>query len=190
MRGEFFGLIRPVLMGLMLVLCWQPSVSLAAAPPQALKPAIQSYNARQYRQAIMQLKAMSGADANNPYTHYYLALSYQGLRQYAAAEQEYKWNYERSLDKDLRYKSWQGLQGLLATKVTSIAAASDKSDPAGAVGTGSNPAAANLVTNSNRVSNSPAATLKSSKFIFDGSTRGRVSTPFQMEWRPGCSRHR
>jgi len=162
--------------------------AVASEPPPALKNAIAAYNAKQYGQAISQLNAATGAAANSPYKHYYLALSHQALGQFGEAEREYQWNYTRTLDQDLRYKSWQGLQGLASAKhVKASSLASGSSTGSSAATSGSSPTAV-ASSNSGGVSNSRPN--NTSKFILDGSTRKNVANPYDFQWHPGCPRHR
>jgi tetratricopeptide (TPR) repeat protein len=83
------------------------------------KPAdkgIAAYNAKQYSDAIPLLQDAVAANPKDGTAHYYLALSNQALGRRAEAEREYRWNYDNGTDKDLKYKSWQGLVALSRSK--------------------------------------------------------------------------
>lgn len=80
--------------------------------PAAVQKAAQLYGAGNYAQALAILDEVGGVEADNPYTRYYKALCYQGLNQIEAAQKEYYWLYQFCANADIRYKAWQGLQGL------------------------------------------------------------------------------
>lgn len=90
-------------------------LAVASAAPafgKALDEGISMYNSRQYSAAIPKLQQAVSANSNDGKAHYYMALSYQAMGRRADAEREYRWNYENGTDKDLKYKSWQGLVAL------------------------------------------------------------------------------
>lgn len=80
-----------------------------AEPSPPVRQAIKAYQSKDYKGAI---GALAHASAKDELAHYYRALCYQQLSDFKEAETEYLWDYNNARDKDLTYKSWQGLQGL------------------------------------------------------------------------------
>lgn len=102
---------------LMLVVVAAPLV--LAAPSSDFKDAMASYKNKRYGEALNLLLKLPAKEANEPLVHYYKGLTYQALRQYDKAQQEYMWNYRQKADKSLSYKSWQALEGMKSIKNTS-----------------------------------------------------------------------
>jgi hypothetical protein len=150
--------------------------------PEAMRAAsadldegISNYNHKQYAAAIAKLRS---ADQTNSLVRYYEALSYQGAGNFAAAEKQYRFVYENSKDDQLRYKSWQGLQALVASNrnrqvhVTSSGAPNIGSKPASGISANSSGAPDSFYVDShgNPVSSDP-------------------NQWFKFQFRPGCPRH-
>jgi tetratricopeptide (TPR) repeat protein len=102
----------------------------ALAAPSVKDKGIAAYNARDYATASSLLQQATSANSKDGMAHYYLALTYQAMGRRSDAEREYKWNYEHGTDKDLKYKSWQGLANL-SRALHSTAKAASTSGTAG-----------------------------------------------------------
>lgn len=156
-----------------------------AAPDKQLQAAINDYHAHNFGAAIGKLQS---ANQKDPLTHYYLALSYQALSRISDAETEYLWGYRNSKDAALRYKSWQGLQGLARLKP----AYSARSQAGTAYGAGS----AGGATGDNGAGGvSLGAPKLPSLSSYKAERTFKASEPQQtpqvnFKFTPGCPRHR
>jgi thiol-disulfide isomerase/thioredoxin len=79
--------------GLAVAVMCQPATVTAslAAPPAGMGKAIQAYNSRQYAVALTQFEQISKTAPTDGLTHYYMGLCFQGLSQFSAARQQYRW---------------------------------------------------------------------------------------------------
>lgn len=74
--------------------------------------AVNDYNAHRYGPALTKLAKLEMTNPNNDKIHYYMALSYQGSSQMAAAQQEYSWVAENSSDARLRHNAVTALRSI------------------------------------------------------------------------------
>lgn len=102
---------------LALVLSALSQTGCLASEKEDMKAAVASYNSKSYKQAITKLESVLRTNSKNELARYYLALSLQAVGRIGDAKREYLWNYENASNKDLRYKSWQGANGLARMKV-------------------------------------------------------------------------
>lgn len=112
--------------------CW-------ASAPAEINGAIQDYNAKKYQSAIGKLQKVSAGARNNPYTHYYLGLCYQGIGNWASAKQEFKWNYDNCKDAEIRYRSWAAYTALEKAKRGGVSASAGAGQSSSTVATRKDP---------------------------------------------------
>lgn len=74
--------------------------------------AVKAYKAKKYSNAVTQLQSCLQADPGDDLCHYYLALSYQQLKQLSEARKEYEWVVSSSKNDSLKSKAKQGLEDL------------------------------------------------------------------------------
>lgn len=101
---------------ILLTVAYSPIVM--AAPSSNFQNAVTAYKEKRYGEALSQLEKLPDREANKPLVHYYKGLTYQALRQYDKAREQYLWNYKQKADKDLSYKSWQALESMKNMKNT------------------------------------------------------------------------
>lgn len=123
--------LKPVFI-IALLLAFITTAAVVGAQDNNLKPAIKAYSEGNYQKTIDLIKALDrkSVSVNDQLAHYYNGLSYQQLKQNAAAKNEYMWVYQKSTDQKLRYKAWLGLKSLssnTAAKASSTAKASSSS---------------------------------------------------------------
>jgi tetratricopeptide (TPR) repeat protein len=111
-----------------LAMCTSP----ALAGSKQFDAGVASYNARQYSEAVPLFQKALAANPKDEAAHYYLGLTYQAMGRRSDAEREYRWNYENGANKDLKYKSWQGLSGLAKVRASAPTASAPSASTAGA----------------------------------------------------------
>ncbi|MFN8659411.1 MAG: thioredoxin family protein [Candidatus Obscuribacterales bacterium] len=109
------------------------AVSGARAESSPRDAAVKAYKAKKYSDAVTQLQACLQATPNDDLSHYYLALSYQQLKQLTEARKEYEWVVSSSSNESLKSKAQQGLQNLDKAAGKSAEKASASAKPAAAV---------------------------------------------------------
>lgn len=88
------------------------ATSRAQAESSVKDAAVQSYKAKRYSEAAAQFQTAVNANPKDEASHYWLALSYQQLRQMAQAQKEYEWVVANATDKGLKAQAQQGLNNL------------------------------------------------------------------------------
>ena len=86
--------------------------SSAYAAPAGFNQAVQTFNNRQYSQALAQFDAISRANPSDASSHYYMGLCYHYLNQVGSAVQQYQWVASYSHDSRLRAQALNALQQL------------------------------------------------------------------------------
>ena len=165
---------RSVVASLMLLSSLACVVSAQAKADQSVevKRGIAAYNGKNYAQALSSLQG-----TNSPVGHYYRALSYQAMGRYAEAEHEYDWNYKNATDKDLSYKSWQGLQGLARMKSKRAIASDTRSKATDSASSGE--AGASTQSGSAPI-----------KYGYTPQNQSNQPAGIKYTFTPGCPRHR
>lgn len=74
--------------------------------------AVKAFNAKKFSAACSQFQSVLQATPNDAVSHYYLALTYQSLRQMAQAQKEYEWVATNASDPALKARAQQGLTNL------------------------------------------------------------------------------
>lgn len=88
------------------------AVDSAKAESTPRDAAVKAYKAKKYSDAAAQLQSCLQANPNDDLSHYYLALSYQQLKQLSEARKEYEWVLSSSANDSLKSKAKQGLENL------------------------------------------------------------------------------
>lgn len=84
----------------------------AVAANPAFDQAVNSYKSGKYSQALSQFETFSKCNPADVMSHYYMALCYQGMNQFALASQQFQWVARYSPESRLRQMAQVGLNQL------------------------------------------------------------------------------
>lgn len=94
--------------------------------------AVKAFNAKKFSDARTQFQSVLQANPSDGVSHYYLALTYQSLRQMSQAQKEYEWVVANATDPALKTKAQLGLTNLakLSGTIASATTVASSAPPA------------------------------------------------------------
>ncbi len=116
-RNRSAYLIAAALAGtLALLLCNTGLCTTLGFPDKEITAAIDTYNARKYREAFSSFAALAQKKPNDTTVQYYLGLCYFQLGDKARARKQFEWIFDSSAEPSLKSQSGKALNQLLGVK--------------------------------------------------------------------------